>query len=454
MGRLGRASFRRDVLALRLAPSVLLHCLQIIILPIVCLIASDALAQVTEAELRDALLEKIPVTAEMDVNQDGVVDVADLIRLTEEPVMVQFTQAAATLVERATTCSIPVVLSAPFSGTLAYTAVGSATAGHDYETLPGSIVVEGTAAVIPITIIKDYLYEEQETVQITLEPGTGYEVGSPSTFVLTLQDIEAAFEASTVVVSEGSGIVDLRVRFNYPCTGRLAYSMVGTASAALDYEQWVGGGSLRNVTETVISLPLVDDLERENTEYLTVDLRFNELASESDIDYDLGVPSRVNVLIQDNDTVWVGTMITDDSQETFQMEVLTDGQTTLATILSVTDPLAETGFLSAGTIPGGTWTATAAQWNATGLYLDFGPIPLGRIQLLGNVDLQRRLSFRVLANEEFHSIRTNSLIGEFTSTIEPAAPGRDHLRRTETGPVIFIRGISNLPFPEHEVLDP
>ncbi len=48
---------------------------------VIVLLSSQPGWAVTESDLRDAILEKTPAAAEMDVNGDGRVDVADLVRL-------------------------------------------------------------------------------------------------------------------------------------------------------------------------------------------------------------------------------------------------------------------------------------------------------------------------------------------------------------------------------------
>jgi hypothetical protein len=159
------------------------------------------------------------------------------------------------------------------------------------------------------------------------------------------------------------------------------------------------------------------------------------------------------VLLQDNDTVWVGSMMTKDSEETFQMQVLTNGAQTYASIISATDPDAKVGFISAGTIPGGTWEASSASLDTDSLSMTFGPIPLGSVQLVGGVSLQRSLEFRVDGSLDNHLVEDLRLLGRFTSTMEPVEPGRSYLTRETTGLLFLIKGVSRLPFPEHEILN-
>jgi hypothetical protein len=420
---------------------------------ILLLISRTAVAQVTEGEILGGLLENQAPSLEMDVNQDGVVDVADLVRVSRGERIAYFVEAASTEVDRTITRDVEIRFSDPFTGTLVYSVTGSATPGVDYTALPGTLVVDGTSAFIPVHILKDLLFENRETVEITIEPGTGYTVGHPATHVLTIQDIEVHFEEATKFVREGSGTVELGVGFNYPFSGILKYSVKGTATLGQDYLDPLAGSVVVDGAGTSIPLEIVDDLDVENTEFITVDLKFNFDVTDSDIDYHLGVPSRALVLLQDNDTVWVGSMMTDNSEETFQMLVRTNGTETYASIISATNPSAKVGFISAGTIPGGTWEASSAHLEASSLFMAYGPVPLGKFQLFGGVDFQRSIEFSVDTSSKNHVIWKDALLGEFTSVIEPVAPGKSYLRRVETGPVLLIRGMSQLPFPEHEILN-
>jgi hypothetical protein len=389
----------------------------------------------------------------MDTNADGVVDVADLIRLSRGDHIAYFVEAASTEVDRTVTRDVEIRFTDPFSGTLSYSVAGSATPDVDYTALSGSLLVDGTSASIPVHILRDFLFEKQETVEITIEPGSGYTVGHPATHILTVQDIEVFFEEATTFVKEGSGTIQIGVGFNYPFSGILKYSVKGTAIEGVDYIDLDAGSIIVDGPRTAIPLDIVDDLDVENTEFITVDLEFNLDITDTEIDYDLGVPSRALILLQDNDTVWVGSMMTADSEETFQMEVRTNGTETYASIISATDPSAKVGFISAGTIPGGTWEASSVHLDASSLSMAYGPVPLGTFRLFGGVEFQRSLEFNVDTSLENHVIWKDALLGEFTSVIEPTVPGKSYLRRETTGPVLLIRGMSHLPFPEHEILN-
>ncbi len=78
--------------------------------------------------------------------------------------------------------------------TLRYAVTGTATKGKDYTMAHASSVdapASATDATIPITIMDDAAEERDEMVVFTLQAGTGYEVGNPSTYTLVITDDDA-----------------------------------------------------------------------------------------------------------------------------------------------------------------------------------------------------------------------------------------------------------------------
>ncbi len=104
---------------------------------------------------------------------------------------VRFNTSSATIMEGPSKAqSVRINLSpAPTSQiTLRYNIGGTATAGSDYNTLSGSktVTAGSTSTTISVVIIDDSIEDTGETVVLTLQGGTGYTVGSPSTFTLTI----------------------------------------------------------------------------------------------------------------------------------------------------------------------------------------------------------------------------------------------------------------------------
>ncbi len=112
----------------------------------------------------------------------------------DEPV-VSFASATASVSERAGTRTVRVNLApVPHAAlTLFYSLSGSADLDTDYR-ISGVTSYAGTRRVsanassvdIRVTIINDSEVEESETVELTLEYGDGYTVGSPSAYTLTI----------------------------------------------------------------------------------------------------------------------------------------------------------------------------------------------------------------------------------------------------------------------------
>jgi len=71
-----------------------------------------------------------------------------------------------------------------------YSVEGTATNGVDYATLTGSVTLPIGAASATITVnpIDDTVVEGDETVALTLRPDITYDVGSPNSAIVTIQD--------------------------------------------------------------------------------------------------------------------------------------------------------------------------------------------------------------------------------------------------------------------------
>ncbi|MGQ9663239.1 MAG: Calx-beta domain-containing protein, partial [Kiritimatiellia bacterium] len=74
--------------------------------------------------------------------------------------------------------------------TVNFTVGGTATSGSDYSSLGSSVTFAAGSATVDktVTVLDDTLVEGDETVVVTLQPGVGYTVGSPSTATVTIKD--------------------------------------------------------------------------------------------------------------------------------------------------------------------------------------------------------------------------------------------------------------------------
>ncbi len=180
---------------------------------------------------------------------------------------------------------------------------GSATAGTDY-TSSGTVFVpaNATSANIPVVIIDDNLDEDAETVILTLENGTGYNLLTPTEYMLTIEDNDtpvANFDSSTGSVSEGGGTHNVAVSIrSAPWSDLiLTYTMGGTATVNTDYNIKNSGTIFLNANATSVNIPVVitDDNVDENDETIILTLV-------SGWGYDLGSPSEHTLTVTDNDT--------------------------------------------------------------------------------------------------------------------------------------------------------
>src|SRR5213078_3070687 len=89
---------------------------------------------------------------------------------------------------------------------------GTATAGADYASLPGSVTIPAGAssATITVAVIDDFLVEPPETVIVTLTASVNYTVTSPSAATVTIADNDVAGitvrPTSGLITTEAGGI--------------------------------------------------------------------------------------------------------------------------------------------------------------------------------------------------------------------------------------------------------
>lgn len=127
-----------------------------------------AAAQVMDNDIKDALLERISPTEEMNVNRDGVVDVGDLRSQVTEPVFASFAEATSIVSEASGLVLIGLTFSDYYAGDLLYSVTGTASNGQDYSDMSGVVQIAGSSGYIPIELKDDANQENAETIIITL----------------------------------------------------------------------------------------------------------------------------------------------------------------------------------------------------------------------------------------------------------------------------------------------
>jgi hypothetical protein len=150
---------------------------------------------------------------------------------------------------------------------VAFTLSGTATQGSDYTitTSPITIPIGSTSAVITVNIIDDSLYEENETLLITLLKPANAEVGSPSVHTITIlendpQPTVSFTEASQrVIENAGSAAITARLSGLSSRNVTTPYTVDGTATRDVDYTIPSGpavitaGNWSTDITVTIIS---------------------------------------------------------------------------------------------------------------------------------------------------------------------------------------------------------
>jgi hypothetical protein len=185
--------------------------------------------------------------------------------------------------------------------TVNYTVAGTATAGMDYQALPGSVTIAAgaTTATIVVTPLDDSLMEGLETVIVRLSTSATYRVGSPGSATVKIASDETVRISATDSTATEAG--PTTGTFTVTRTGNLAasltvqYTVTGTAMPGTDYTALSGSVTIPAgaATARIIVRPINDTL----TEVAeTVIVRLSPSAT-----YTVGSPSSATVTIADND---------------------------------------------------------------------------------------------------------------------------------------------------------
>lgn len=110
-----------------------------------------------------------------------------------------------------------------------YTVAGTATNGIDYQTLSGTVTIAAgqLSATIPLVPKSDSLTEGTESVELTLVPATGYELGAAVTAVANIAD---SIPSSGLLASDefNGPTLDGRWQYSDPM-GNCSLTMTGSA---------------------------------------------------------------------------------------------------------------------------------------------------------------------------------------------------------------------------------
>lgn len=159
---------------------------------------------VTEINMRKAILEQGVTFSDqeledMDLNNDNVLNVADLVMYVNQntlPLAVSFINTQSNANEKNNTLEIGVEYTQEYSGDLHYIVEGTAVSGEDFTPLSGSLPVDNRLEYINLNFIDDIDIEDVETLIITLIPDIGYQIGVSQQHIIYLYDNDATWRGN------------------------------------------------------------------------------------------------------------------------------------------------------------------------------------------------------------------------------------------------------------------
>jgi uncharacterized protein (DUF1800 family) len=144
--------------------------------------------------------------------------------------------------------------------TVPYQISGTATAGADYQNLSGSVHFSAGARAVPIPVVPltDGVTEVQEQVTLTLQSGSGYQLGSPVEASVSIDDSAdvlyiAQLRSVPGMQSAGRGVAALRKSGN-SLTSRCSLSFGGLSAAQTSAELYFSTNQGAGGT-TVLAFP-------------------------------------------------------------------------------------------------------------------------------------------------------------------------------------------------------
>ncbi|MFN2110122.1 MAG: Calx-beta domain-containing protein, partial [Anaerolineae bacterium] len=372
------------------------------------------------------------------------------------------------------------------SVTVSYTVGGTASAGDDYQALPGSVVVAAStlSVTVPVTVVDDVLIEGSEMVELTLAETDNSRVsaGTVNPAALTIADDDTS--RVTVLVGQNAAEPDINgwlvITMTKPATTSvtISYTVSGTASAGVDYAALSGAVVIPTDTLSVtVAVEVQDDILVEEDETVVVTL------TESDnIFAEIYTPDTATLLIEDNDTTEVSITPLDNAAEpdvdghfvvSLTQEVATSVVVSYTTGGSATAGTDYTSLTGTVTIPAGELSATIVvdvlddtvyegdetvqvTLDATS-HSRVGVSAAGNTATLTIVDNDRPTvafshSDYTVAEAAGSALITVTLTGEtnltttvqYTTTEATATPGSDYIAVSDV--LTFAPGITQLTF--------
>jgi len=223
--------------------------------------------------------------------------------------------------------------------TVTYSLAGSAVNGADYKALSGTITIPAgwRGAYLVIAPIDDLYVEGTETVEVTLQPGTGYAVATSEPVTATIIDSDlptvAIVATDNLAAEPGTDVGRVTITRYGDLTRDLevSYFVEGTATSGRDFAPLPGrvtipaGAISATVTITPREDPLVED-----DEVVTVFLADSPT-------YNIGNPASADVVILDNELPFISITATDaeaaEPSDPGELQIVRTGSTAQALLV-------------------------------------------------------------------------------------------------------------------------
>ncbi|MBO9155429.1 Calx-beta domain-containing protein [Chitinophaga sp. GCM10012297] len=186
------------------------------------------------------------------------------------------------------TISLPAGITSPEDITVNYTISGTAAADADYAAITGAVIIPAglPGVTVPVTVTDDQVIENTETVILTLAGGssasftftgtgnatvdiTDDESAVPGNLALTIGNTGNAEEPGT----DGSFVISLSAGITASEAITVNYTVVGTATADVDYAGFTGTVIIPAGQNSVtMPVAVIDDQLIEGTENVVVSL--------------------------------------------------------------------------------------------------------------------------------------------------------------------------------------
>jgi hypothetical protein len=164
--------------------------------------------------------------------------------------------------------------------TVNYTVGGTATAGADYATLAGTVVIPAgqLTADVPVDVTDDALVEAVETVVVTITASADYTVPAPGTATLTITSDDVLPAVSVAVLLDAdepafNGLIQFTRTGDPALPLTVNFTIGGTATAGADYTPLTGSVVIPAGQLTVdVPLSVIDDaaVEVDETVVITI----------------------------------------------------------------------------------------------------------------------------------------------------------------------------------------